>query len=398
MTRAMYLLNIGSIHIIFTGLEIMRQGTRLNLFPGFYLDLDVLSHSFTTWVPVSITSAQHTQSLHLSQTLHDAIRHHSNTMVTFFDLPYPIREQVYRYVLVMARIFVRPFISMDYLFDPNRVNNYGIPTLALLSVCKQIHQEATPIYLRENTFSIVHIDVLAAACRESPRIAHNLASIRHLELIFDVRDYIYLAQFVAEQLPSVSEAIDAQATSYQKVAVLRALDDMHLNFPQSGLLRRSRSSSTTTLSVPTDPFPSVSHDRHVENMKEYLWGRTLTFVRQRFRLAELQVDLRHCTCVDGCCRLASEVLGWGWFRRWVCGMPAQVQVKGASRGEKEVIANILDAQRFHGGLQREEVYDEGRVLDGRDLDGYASVMREVYEKVKFEGLDQSQNLGSEISV
>ncbi|PLB43668.1 hypothetical protein P170DRAFT_441125 [Aspergillus steynii IBT 23096] len=125
-------------------------------------------------------------------------------MITFLNLPRPIREQIYRYVLVMARIFVRPFISMDYLFDPNRVETYGSPTLSLLSVCKQIHHEATPIYLRENTFSIVHIDLLAAACRELPRIAHNLASIRHLELVFDCRDYIYFSQFVAEQLPSIS--------------------------------------------------------------------------------------------------------------------------------------------------------------------------------------------------
>lgn len=298
-------------------------------------------------------------------------------MVSFFDLPLPIREQIYRFVLVMARIFVRPFISMGYLVDLNRVENYGIPTLSLLSVCKQIHQEATPIYLRENTFSIVHIDLLAAACRELPRIAQNLKAIRHVELVFDCRDYIYLAQFVSEQLPTVSEVIDAEATSYQKVAVLRALADMHLDFPQSGL-RRSLSSSTISM----ETAPSGSHDRHVESMKEYLWGRTLTFVRKTFRLATLEVDLRHCTCVEGCCRLADEVLRWGWFRVWVNGMPAQVQVRGASRDEKKVIAKIIDEQRFHGELRREDVYDEGRALDRRDLDGYASVMKEVYEKVK----------------
>ncbi|KAI9041991.1 uncharacterized protein KD926_006328 [Aspergillus affinis] len=314
-----------------------------------------------------------------------------NRMITFLDLPLPIREQIYRHVLVMARIFVRPFISMDYLFDANRVDTYGIPTLSLLSVCKQIHQEATPIYLRENTFSIVHIDLLAGACRDSPRIAQNLKSIRHIELIFDCRDYIYLAQFVADQLPTVSVAIDALSPSYQKVTVLRALDAMHLDFPSAeGLLQCSPRASSTPFSIEMDMESTASatasalHDRHIENMKEYLWGRTLTFVRKTFRLALLQVDLRHCTCVDGCCRLAEEVLRWGWFHVWVKGMPAQVLVRGASRGEKGVIAKIFDRQRFHAGLRGEEVYDGGRVLDGRDLDGYASVMKGVYERVKGE--------------
>ncbi|KAH8426102.1 uncharacterized protein LDX57_003843 [Aspergillus melleus] len=312
-------------------------------------------------------------------------------MTTFLDLPLPIREQIYRHVLVMVRIFVRPFISMDYLFDANRVKNYGIPTLALLSVCKQVHQEATPIYLRENTFSIVHIDLLAAACRQSPHIAQNLKSIRHVELVFDSRDYIYLAQFVAEQLPIVSPAIDALSPSYQKVTVLRALDAMHLDFPPSeGLLQRSSRASSTSVFVETEmevgmeSAPSALHDRHIENMKEYLWGRTLTFVRKTFRLATLQVDLRHCTCVEGCCRLADEVLRWGWFHVWANGMPAQVLVRGASPGEKEVIAKIFDRQRFQSGLRKEEVYEEGRVLDGRDLDGYASVMRGVLHRGKGE--------------
>ncbi|KAK1144023.1 hypothetical protein N8T08_005932 [Aspergillus melleus] len=295
-------------------------------------------------------------------------------MTTFLDLPLLIREQIYRHVLVMTRIFVRPFISMNYPFDANRVQNYGIPTLTLLSVCKQIYQEATPIYLRENTFSIVHIDLLAAAFA------------------------INLAQFVADQLPNVSAAIDALSPSYQRVTVLRALDAMQLDFPSAeGLLRRSRPSSIAVsaemdshmesgMGMESTPSASAStavlHDRHVENMKEYIWGRTLTFVRKAFRLATLQVDLRRCTCVEGCCRLADEVLRWGWFHVWVNGMPAQVLVRGASPDEKELIVKIFDRQRFHAGVRRDEVYDEGRVLDGRDLDGYASVMRGGFDRVK----------------
>lgn len=77
-------------------------------------------------------------------------------------------------------------------------------------------------------------------------------------------------------------------------------------------------------------------------MNEYLWGRTLTFLRQTFKLSHLYGDLTRCTCVDGCCRLADEVLGWGWLQVWLRGMSEVIQVKGTSSRDKTAVARILD--------------------------------------------------------
>ncbi|KAA8651896.1 hypothetical protein EYZ11_009465 [Aspergillus tanneri] len=298
-------------------------------------------------------------------------------MVCFFDLPLPIREQIYRYALVKTRIFVRPFISMEYVFDANRANSYGIPTLSLLCASRQIHKEANPIYLGENIFSVVQIDILAAASRKFPGLAQNLKKIRHLELIFDSRDYIYLAQFLSQQLPTISEVIEDTADdSIGKLSALQVLDEMHARFPLSGT-RHSHSTSMVSMSSPSSPL----HDSHIENMKEYLWGRTLTFIRQMFRLSQLQVDLRRCTCSGGCCRLAGEVLRWGWFHVWVHGMPAQVLVRGASSREKEAISRIFGEQRFYPGPCTGDLYDKERAVDAGELDRYDDVIRGVHQKL-----------------
>ena len=321
-------------------------------------------------------------------------------MTCFFDLPRPIRETIYRHALVKARIFVRPLISMEYLTNPYREEIYGIPNLALLCTTRKIYREAMPIYLGENTFSIVQVDMLAAARMENRRVARNLQQIRKLELIFDHRDYKYLAQFLGAELPTVATEIDDWADdSPFKRASMRELSRMQAHF---GMLSSSSSpSSPASPSFPvtarngfglrkslfnaTKPKQSNGtdkpHERHVENMKEYLWGRTLTFVRQTFQLTHLYIDLRQCTCPSGCCRLADQVLDWGWVYVWIHGLPDEVQVRGSSVSEKEVIARSLDRQSFRPRLKMEEIYDQRRVKDYRGFMQYNALLRKVYRRV-----------------
>ncbi|KAL4888728.1 hypothetical protein BDV59DRAFT_196223 [Aspergillus ambiguus] len=284
-------------------------------------------------------------------------------MTCFFDLPIPIRERIYRHTLVTTRIFVRPFITVEYLTNPNRASQYGVPTLSLLSVSKQVYEEAIPIYLRENTFSIVQVDVLAAASREYPRLLHNLHQIRKVEIVFDSRDYIYMAEFLSEELPAVSRhtAVDA-------------LGAMHARF---------------------EPPEPTAHRHHIENMNEYLWGRTLTFLRQSFKLSYLYVDLSRCTCIDGCCRLADQVLGWGWLKGWVRGMPDQIQLKGTSDSERAAISRILDKQHFHRRLSPGDVYELDRVTDVRKLSEYNDELQEFRLELD-RGYDEG-DVGEEIT-
>ncbi|GES59129.1 D-serine dehydratase [Aspergillus terreus] len=272
-------------------------------------------------------------------------------------------ERIYRHALVTPRIFVRPFITVAYLNDQNRTSRYGILTLSLLRASKQVYSEAMPIYLRENTFSIVQVDVLAAAGRESPRVLYNLRQIRKVEVVFDSRDYIYMAHFLADVLPAVVDVMDHLTTtaSESTPTAVDGLRAMHLDFE----------------SEEDDP----AHGQHIENMNEYLWGRTLTFLRQTFKLPHLYVDLTRCTCVDGCCRLADEVLGWGCLQVWTRGIPKVIQVKGTSSREKTAVARILDQQRLHQGFSLENVVDSDRLTDVRTLGEYNDMLREVHLKI-----------------
>ncbi|KAI9923592.1 hypothetical protein ASPWEDRAFT_503465 [Aspergillus wentii DTO 134E9] len=304
-------------------------------------------------------------------------------MPSLFDLPLPIREEIYRCALVMDRVFIRPFISMEYVTDPNRTEKHGIPTLTLLRASKQVYQEAMPIYLSENTFSVVQVDILVAARAEYPRVFENLKMIRNLEIVFDCRDYIYMAEYLGGVLPRVSTEVAVEDESESKEKTICSLQEMHAHLNVPGL--RQPYSSDTEDDEDEDDEDSIwyeYHNRHIENMKEYLWGRTMTFVRQAFKLTNLYVDLHHCTCVNGCCRLATEVMDWGSIHVWLHGVPKQIHFRGTSVQEKEAISAIIDRQHFHRALNLGQIYDQHEVRDDREAAArYDEIFKNVYERL-----------------
>ncbi|KAF7178650.1 hypothetical protein CNMCM7691_007464 [Aspergillus felis] len=298
----------------------------------------------------------------------------------FFNLPHHIRDQIYRYSLVMGRVFIRPFTTVEVLMDPNRKDTYGIPNLALLLTSKRIYEEAMPIYLSENVFSIVQVDLLAAARSEYPRVFDNLRKVRNLELVFDCRDYIYLAQFLSRELPGVIAAVrDAKVTSKHKRKATEQLEEMQVDF-DIPRIDQTESDSDSEEELSSEEAHEI-HDQHIENMKEYLWGRTMSFVRQTFQLSRLYIDLRHCTCNWGCCRLATEVLDWGWFHVWIHGMPDEIHVRGTSGREKQLIARLFDKQRFHAGLEIDQVFDQDRLEDADDWKASKFVFQKVHQRL-----------------
>ena len=298
-------------------------------------------------------------------------------MPSFFDLPLPVREKIYRYALVRRRIFIRPFVSMTYLLDEQHKYGGDAPELPLFCVSKQVYDEAMPIYLSENTFSIIQADLLAAMRMEYPRVFQNLKLIRRIEIVCDSRDYIYLAQFLLNRLPEIRAEIEATADeSRHKREALRRFEEIYADFDIEGAHRVRQSPRRLSFEDEQEV-----HERHIENMKEYLWGRTLTFVRQTFRLSHLYVDLRGCTCASGCCRLADEVLGWGWFYVWIHGLPDEIHVRGTSTREKDVIAFMFDKQRFHRGLEKRDIYDVGRARDSQSFGQYDGMMKEIHRRI-----------------
>ncbi|KAL5366353.1 putative serine dehydratase domain-containing protein [Aspergillus floccosus] len=161
--------------------------------------------------------------------------------------------------------------------------------------------------------------------REYPRVLLNVRQIRKVEVVLDSRDYIYMTQFLADELPAVANVMDQLITTVSESipTAVDALRVMHADFE----------------SEDDDP----AHRQHIENMNEYFWGRLLTVLRQAFKLSHFYVDLSRCTCVDGCCRLADE--------------------------------------RFHRGSLLENVVDLDRMIDVRKLGQYNDALREIHLEI-----------------
>lgn len=70
-------------------------------------------------------------------------------------LPVELRCLIYEHVLVVGKVFFRNSVKPQCIRDDPARNDqqyYEKPTLALLRVCKTIHEEAEPIYLSYNLF------------------------------------------------------------------------------------------------------------------------------------------------------------------------------------------------------------------------------------------------------
>jgi hypothetical protein len=282
----------------------------------------------------------------------------------FYDLALSIRQKIYHHAMVPNYVFVRPFWS--YVRKPKQDEKVEVKhaNLALLRASKQIYQESMPMFLGENTFQIIHTDMLAVLSTEYPRVRENLKMIRKVELIFDVDDCPGLLKFMFDDMVlGIIKLRDTTENTENKNEMLMQL----LN--ASRLLRTADIAQEGT-EVLLKNANRVMHDRQTETQKIFLWGRTMTFVREQFKLSRLHVNLKNCFCTFGCCRLAGDVLGWGWIFVWVLGVPEEVTFRGASRREVSASKKILEKQTLRPGMMMNEIYDDSKVPDPREIQNY----------------------------
>lgn len=90
--------------------------------------------------------------------------------------------------------------------------------------------------------------------------------------------------------------------------------------------------------------------------------------------------------MNGCCRLADEVMTWGSLYVWVHGTPDEMEIRGVSEREMGVIASTFDKQRFHRRLEREEIYDMERVENRQGFRRYNDMLKVVYQRIAEENL------------
>lgn len=270
--------------------------------------------------------------------------------LTIFDLPFEVRERIYRYALVPGKIFVKPFVSFRYLEDDEYLSAYTPPNLAIFRVCKDVYAEACFTFYRENTFAFVQPDILVTLLQESPKRMRDLLKHMHkVEMIFDYRDYQFISDDLCRGLQRSADALYELQSVNNSIGVAKRGEEAGVGRPCSDQisnavvsltqlrsyilghhLRRSKSDRLS------DSWSESMHAHNISILRTYLWGRTLTFIAQNLLITDLYLDFKNCYCPGGCCRLAKDVLGWSWSP-WVYGLPVSVAIANATEEEREEV-------------------------------------------------------------
>lgn len=260
-------------------------------------------------------------------------------MTSFLDLPFHIRQNIYRCAVVPGKVFVKPFISFKYFENASFFATYEPPNLALFRVCKDVYQEAGFLFYCENVFSFLQPDILLVLLEEYPHIANYLKHMHKVELVFDYRDFQYISddfccglQFTAELLKRADDRQTAAlATEFTQ------LRSFILGVP-------GRTGKRESIADPPTTRRRVLHDHNINVLRTYLWGRALTFIAQKLLVTNLHLDFQNCYCPGGCCRLAKEVMKWAWSP-WVYDLPVKVSLSGTAAGERKEIMEAITKQR-----------------------------------------------------
>ncbi|KAH7086027.1 hypothetical protein BKA63DRAFT_389405, partial [Paraphoma chrysanthemicola] len=228
----------------------------------------------------------------------------------FLDLPAEIRLYVYEEVVVVGKVFFTPDqyeVCESARFSKWR--KYGAPSLSVLRICKQIHQEATPIYLGKNLFVL-------------PRNFDAQAPFKNHE----------------------QNGIPGRCL-FPKTG-LKGIQRLSIDFT-------SRSRRSLIMYAPLWAQLAARHGVHFDQMTPahrslYAHGGSLMFLKHHWRcqtevlkkvtstLDYLEMDFTNAFCPAGCCRCLEIDFGFLETLR-----PKAMTALGLRAGEKEMLAEAM---------------------------------------------------------
>lgn len=114
----------------------------------------------------------------------------NSSPIGFVQLPPEIRNKIYRYCLVVGEVYPRPRHDEDDRFDSR--SKFERPQTKIFQLCRQIFEEATPIYFAENKFVLSYGQwpwfrhAITIRARNTSGMAQR--NLRSLSISFDLRD------------------------------------------------------------------------------------------------------------------------------------------------------------------------------------------------------------------
>lgn len=224
-------------------------------------------------------------------------------MSRFLALPLEIRITIYKYCLVVGKVF--PYLasdvrSSDVYGHPDweqEALEYELPEISLLAVCKSIYQEAEPILYQKNIFAL-------------PVGPYN-ARFFYISLNTDERQAWVTSVEVRFYPISMNEW---DMDSHYRMTDL----DHHLLFVNKVRLSLHRTGLYSFL----DTLQSACEDHSAF----LVWPRDIEPLLSLLRLEKLVIDVSHWVDYSTVCKAAESVFKDGFLK----GMPKQLEILGAT--------------------------------------------------------------------
>ena len=267
-------------------------------------------------------------------------------ILPFMKLPPEIRQLVYAECLVVGKVFPYTVSERYHEYDNDdddedtglELSDCEVPSVALLQVCKTVHEEAEPILYQRNMFVLPACDLTILFFKRSLHNDIRKSWVKSVEL-----------EFVAADLTRKDREMVLDA--------LIALSRNDLLFPEK------------CAPVPEGAgaiFARDLHEAYIDRLIHGVWPRKASYVVDHLALRKIHLKFGLSECNQGCCRLPGSAI-YAMKAGFAKGMPATVKITGLGKAGKpyrQVMATWTSLRRREGIL-----YDDsfGRALVRQDL-------------------------------
>ena len=258
------------------------------------------------------------------------------------SLPSEVRQMVYAECLVVGKVFPYTVSERYHEYDNDEDDKHTglelsgceVPSVALLQVCKRIHEEAEPMLYQRNTFILPACDLTILFFKRSLHDDTRKSWVKSVEL-----------EFLATDLTRK----DREMVLDEQTALWR--NDLLFPEKRGPLLR------------PHADFQSDLHVAYIGRLIDVVWPRKASYVIDHLALRKIHLKFNRSACNEDCCTLqgqACQAMKGGFAK----GMPLDVKITGLEDGKepyRKVMAKWTSMRRLE-----DNPYDH--------LDGLAQVL------------------------